>query len=739
MPTAAPVSDAPPSPDAQVGNLLCAIDEAAGAVGRGSREPSGSPGNEQQRLIDGRLGMASALFTALRCKHSATADHSLRVALGCSAWAGALEMPDKLRTQLEVAALLHDIGKIGVSDSILLKPGRLSDAELEAIDNSREASRHILRAAGAPTEIIDGVASASAWFDGTHRSVPLTGDQTPFVSRMIAIVDAFDSMTTDQVWRPARSRERAIAALYENAGTQFDPELVASYCELFSKDQNRLEAEIARRWIGTIANPTTSLPWTPTEHAPEAAAPSSECLFSKMLIENMHDAVIFLDNRRVVTHWNTGAERMTGVGASAALGKELTPSMLDMAALAGDLIDDQDCPIAQAIRDGLQALERISVMGRNGQSVSVDMHIVPVNPTGRPGHVAGASILMRDVSDAASLEERCQALSAEMTKDPMTQVANRAEFDRMLEAFVEAHLDTDLRCSLIMADIDHFKSINDTFGHQAGDEAIMTFANLMKSLCRSGDLVARYGGEEFAILCADCNNATAAKRADIIRKRLSETTHDYLGGKAITASFGVTELQAGDTPATLLRRSDRALLMAKDQGRNQVVQLGDGMLTTKPQKSGIMNVGKWLLGSWAPTGSGELVETRLVTNVPIELAVEKLRGFIADRDAHIVKAAENYLKLNVEQGGSGGARRSADEPCSFTIEVQLSQEHVERTNNIGLAAGKYVQTNIDVKIHPKRDRDARKSIVVERARQLQSSLQSYLMAKEEAPAEEATA
>jgi diguanylate cyclase (GGDEF)-like protein len=125
-----------------------------------------------------------------------------------------------------------------------------------------------------------------------------------------------------------------------------------------------------------------------------------------------------------------------------------------------------------------------------------------------------------------------------------------------------------------MCDLDHFKSINDTHGHQAGDTAIITFASLLKTMCRSGDLVARYGGEEFAILCADCTNAAAARKAEGIRKSLSEVKHACLGNESFTASFGVTELQTGDTPETMLRRADRALLQAKDQGRNQVVQLG---------------------------------------------------------------------------------------------------------------------------------------------------------------------
>ena len=190
--------------------------------------------------------------------------------------------------------------------------------------------------------------------------------------------------------------------------------------------------------------------------------------------------------------------------------------------------------------------------------MAVDLHAIPVRSV--DGAIHGATVLLHDVSSETSLEEKCQALHAQVAKDPMTQVANRAEFDRMLNNFVAAHQESNLPCSLIMSDIDHFKSINDTHGHQAGDAAIITFASLLKTMCRSGDLVARYGGEEFAILCADCTNAAAARKAESIRKALSEVKQPVLGNTAITASFGVTELQTGDTPETMLRRADRALL-----------------------------------------------------------------------------------------------------------------------------------------------------------------------------------
>jgi diguanylate cyclase (GGDEF)-like protein len=275
-----------------------------------------------------------------------------------------------------------------------------------------------------------------------------------------------------------------------------------------------------------------------------------------------------------------------------------------------------------------------------------------------------------------------------------------------------------------MCDLDHFKSINDNHGHQAGDAAIITFASLLKSMCRSGDLVARYGGEEFAILCADCTNAAAARKAESIRETLSEVKHSTLGDKSITASFGVTELQTGDTPETMLRRADRALLQAKDQGRNQVVQLGDGMMEEKTKRSW------WPFQTWR---GGALVKSTLVTMVPIEVAVQKLRGFIADQEAKIVKTADNELELVVTDGTSSTNRRVGDRPVAFTIQLKLSQQHTERSfvQGQGVSSSAYIETRIEVEISPRRDRDRRRDATMEKARRLLGSLKSYLMARED--------
>jgi diguanylate cyclase (GGDEF)-like protein/PAS domain S-box-containing protein/putative nucleotidyltransferase with HDIG domain len=705
---------------AEISSLLESLDEVAAQSGQSLADKRASA--HENKLVQARLGMASGLYAALRAKHSPTASHCLRVALGCSSWAAAMDLDEETRDLLEVAALLHDVGKIGVPDKVLLKPGRLQPEEIVMMSRHAARTIEILVSSGVPQELVEIVHYSRAWYATNGHPQDRQGDELPLESRMLSIVDAFDSMTTDHVYRPARSRERALAELFQFAGTQFDPALVRRFEELFSQDQNLLTEKLSRRWLHRLPQDGVAVPWTAATEPVrvDATTDPTPSIFEKKLIDNMHDGVVFVDSQATILLWNTGVERLTGVSSAAACGRTFLPNLMEMCNNREQAISNEDCPVSHSIATGVQWLGRVSIMGRQGKHVAVDLHAIPVRSN--DGAIHGATVLLHDVSSETSLEEKCQALHAQVAKDPMTQVANRAEFDRMLNNFVAAHQESNLPCSLVMCDLDHFKSINDTYGHQAGDEAIITFASLLKSMCRSGDLVARYGGEEFAILCADCTNAAAARKAEAIRETLADMPQAGLGNKAITASFGVTELQTGDTPETMLRRADRALLQAKDQGRNQVVQLGDGMMEEKVKHSW------WPFQAWR---GGALVEASLVTMVPIEVAVQKLKGFIADQDAKIIKTNDTELQLLVNDGGAGVARRVDDRAIAFVIYLRLSQRHAERSNSQGLAAGSYVETRIAVEIRPRRDRDRRRDATVEKARRLLGSLKSYLMARED--------
>lgn len=675
----------------------------------------------ENQLVQVRLGMASSLFAALRARHAPTAAHSLRVAMGCSSWLILQSIQDASSDEIEVAALLHDIGKIGVPDRVLLKPGQLSTEEHVSMEQQRRVGVQILRSCCVSQNMLDIVLHSGAWYDGRREGQTLHGDALPLGARMVAIVDAFDAMTTDQVYRRAMSRERALSELFEFAGTQFDPFLVKDFCNLISADQVQLSAAVARRWLKQLQGEASNGMWHLASTS-QASAPHASAVFQDKLLESMHDAVIFVDDTLRITQWNRAAERLTGIASSSVQQKYWTPSLLGLKDERQKVVSEKDCPIAAAIRTGEESFRRFTLKARHDQMVQVDAHLVPVH--GKRNAVHGAAMLLRDASQQVTLEQRLKSLHERATRDPLTRVANREEFDRTQEQFVITHLERRVPCSLIICDIDHFKKINDRYGHQAGDAVLIAFAALLKRFCRPGDLVARYGGEEFVLLCADCNNATATQRAEQIRQELESTPQHAIEGKNITSSFGVTELQDGDTSETMLRRADRALYQAKEHGRNRVVQLGAGISgAAEPQKKT-----SWFSWFFA-TPTEQLLQRTLTTAVPLYIVVEKLKGFIADHDAEVVPVDDRRVALKIDVGGPSSLRRRGDREISFVIDLEFDE-----VKGTGQGKGQSLsRTLIHVAIRPQRSRDRRQRDVLDRARQLLGSLKSYLVAQEQNP------
>jgi len=702
----------------KIGSLLEELEDISSS-GRPAR-PVISRGRDNE-LIQVRLGTAASLFTALQCKNAASAGHCLRVALTCSAWAEQMDLEESYRDIIEVAALLHDVGMIGAPDNILKKPGVLDSDEASVMARSREMSLEILRQSCSSQEILDIVEHVSTWYNGNRDGFRVCGGKIPLGARMMAIVEAFDAMTTDQVYRPALSQERAIAELFNCAGTQFDSELVKRFAEFQQCDQSQLHALVAGRWLKSLDPEMVNSYWQLNCVPSPSRLPASESAFEDKLLESMYDAVVFIDSAGNVTLWNHGAERLTGIAGSSIVQSRWQPRVLKMRDEKGEFLTEADCPITVAIRSGTQSLRRLTIRGRSGKPVAVDTHAIPV--IGNNNTTQGAILIMHDASSETSLEERCQSLHKKATKDPLTKVANRAEFDRVHEMFVSANQQQKVPCSLMILDLDHFKQVNDNFGHQAGDDAIISVAALLKNFCRPGDLVARYGGEEFVMLCADCDNAAAARRADQIRKKLAEIPQPRMGNKCVTASFGVTEIQPGDTPETMLRRADRALLMAKGKGRNTVVQLGVGSGDEHSEEKG----GFWFR---KPVRPEREIERVLVTSVPVKLAIEKLRGFVADHQAKIIKIDTNHVRLQLNDRNSRHLRRLSDRATVFLVDLRFEEERPE-IDKQGTNQHAVVRTRIFVTISPKRNRDRRQTDFSRRAQELLTSFRSYLMATEE--------
>lgn len=704
----------------RVSSLLASVDEARNT---GAIVSEAAKLQLEDHMASQRLGIAGGLFASLRSKHSPTASHSLRVALGVSSWASAIGLEDPHLMTLETAALMHDIGKIGVPDSILTKPSKLDLDEVHVLDRYRLHGLDILASCCLSDEIIDIVRYAGTWYDGSKGDPERTRDQLPIGSRMLSIIDAFDSMTTDHVYRRAMTPERAVSELVAFSGTQFDPKLVENFRRLLEADYVRLDASRNKRWLNRMDASQARTYWGLGRMSKSSSGGGIDQLFQQKLVGSMVDGVVFVDSQCNILLWNRAFEKITGIASSSVFQKQWLPSMLDMRETDGSRVLDQACPVAETIRTRSPYSGRISFQGRSGNRTLVEVHVHPV--TNIESVIYGAVLIAKDVSSEATLEAAIENLHTKATQDPLTKVSNRAEFDRVHDVFVREHLAKGIPFSLIICDLDFFKRVNDDFGHQAGDDALMIFASILKRFRRQGDLVARYGGEEFVILCASCDGQAAVNIAEEIRQTLERTPQPMLKGKCCTASFGVTELQEGDTAETMLRRADRGLMQAKEAGRNRVLQLGNGLSPTlssqkKEAKAGLL--------SWFRTSDvASSHERELLTTVPLEIAVEKLRGFISDQHGQICKVDGDQVQIKVDGKSPQAANKRTEKSIPFSVELKFLE--IDASSGL-LPEGVIFGTRILSRIEPIRSRDRRRADLDEYIQQLVSSMKAYFMAFE---------
>lgn len=183
-------------------------------------------------LGDDSLDAIEALSAAVDAKDKYTCGHSSSVSRYCQALGEKIGLSEEEQESLRLAALLHDIGKIGTPDSILRKPGRLGAKERQVVEHHPGVGSQILQKMQQLNAIIPGVRHHHERYDGKGYPNKLAGKDIPLYARMIALADAFDAMTSDRPYRPALSVEEALAEIANCSGTQFDPDLVKIFSDL---------------------------------------------------------------------------------------------------------------------------------------------------------------------------------------------------------------------------------------------------------------------------------------------------------------------------------------------------------------------------------------------------------------------------------------------------------------------------------------------------------------------------
>jgi len=213
--------------------------------------------------------------------------------------------------------------------------------------------------------------------------------------------------------------------------------------------------------------------------------------------------------------------------------------------------------------------------------------LVSATRTMREKNLAMENRLTSSRQEIASLQQSLEAIRAESLTDPLTGLGNRKFFDRTLDELMESNASRGEPLSLLMLDIDHFKSFNDNYGHLTGDQVLRLVALSLKQNIKGLDVTARYGGEEFAVILPNTALRQAITAADHIRRAVmskelkKKSTGEILG--RVTISVGAATIAPGDSAHSLIERADACLYAAKRNGRNRVICEADPEYTAQLQ------------------------------------------------------------------------------------------------------------------------------------------------------------
>ena len=296
--------------------------------------------------------------------------------------------------------------------------------------------------------------------------------------------------------------------------------------------------------------------------------------FYKSILDNLSDGVYFVDRERRISYWNKGAERITGHRSGEVVGSFCGDNILNYVDGQGVELCRELCPLARAMLEGTNQEAEVYLKHKDGHRVLVSVRGAPLRDS--KGEIIGAVEIFSDISAKDELTQRLEELRKIALLDPLTGTGNR----RLVEIGLNSRLDELRRYSwkfgLFFIDIDHFKEVNDLYGHEVGDLVLKMVAGTFIKNARSFDLVGRWGGEEFVAVIVNVTREKLFHVAQRYRVLVGESSLAVGKDRVnVTISIGATLARPDDSSETLVKIADQ--LMYQKTFRPQLRNDGTGI------------------------------------------------------------------------------------------------------------------------------------------------------------------
>jgi diguanylate cyclase (GGDEF)-like protein/putative nucleotidyltransferase with HDIG domain len=565
---------------------------------------------EEKRHVSEVAGLhfrtIKALALAIDAKDGSTSDHLRRVQVYAMEIGRELHLDEQQARALEAASLLHDIGKLAVPEYIVSKPGHLTPEEFKKMQIHPIVGAEILETVDFPYPVVPIVLAHHERWDGGGYPYGLTGEQIPIGARILSAVDCLDALTSDRQYRRALPLDEAMAKVASEAGTRFDPTVIAvlerRYLELevLARSSPGNGHKLANRApLGSAATPHSGFEVTscddksgeaqPAEFLSSIAAARQEFQMLLEIVTELGSSLCLDDTLSLLARKLHNVIPYHAIAIYVVKNSKLTPRFADgdNSALFGTL----EIPLGQGLSGWV---------AENGKA------IVNGNPSVEPGYlqdptrfstlrsalsvplrgidgIMGVLTLYHNSADAFNADH-LRILMAISTKAGLTienalrhsQAEKSATTDELTHLpnarSLFLHLDAELaRCrranaelAVMVLDLDGFKEVNDRFGHLVGNRILTAAAQGIRSACREYDYVARMGGDEFVILMPGLSREDTLARKIDLHEVVSRVGQEICGEDILSVSVGEAFFpKDGADAEQLLTEADRRMYQMK--------------------------------------------------------------------------------------------------------------------------------------------------------------------------------
>jgi diguanylate cyclase (GGDEF)-like protein len=506
-----------------------------------------------------------ALVSALGARERYTHGHAARVANYVALLGEKLGWPQEMVQRAEEASLLHDIGKLAVSDNVLQKPGPLSEQEWRSVRAHPETSEEILRPL-VDRDLLRAIRNHHEKYDGSGYPDCLAGESIPPIARAICIADAYDAMSFRRPYRGSLNYEECRGELERGKGSQFDPEMVDAFLQVLADMHTRREyvMGIAREAARLIDGDKHKLLRQREDEDRAEYREIAEIL--RGLKEAGEDIRFLTTMTRDRTSYIFVVDPEESQEWKSHCGDELLVADDEMDhVLAGETLDRTVLDVDEF---GVWISGIWPLRDSKNEIVGLVCADSPARPQAEESSVdAGPGFLASLLGEAGKRVTRAEFDAA---TDSLTGLYNHRYLHEHLDGEISRSANRGSSLAILFVDIDHFKVFNDLYGHSFGDAVLRAVAQVIGSEVRRGDVVARYGGEEFVAVLTNMDLSGGRAVAERIRKKIKRSPL-VAGGPAITVSIGVAvfPLDAMST-VELIERADWAMYQAKRLGRDRV-------------------------------------------------------------------------------------------------------------------------------------------------------------------------